>query len=139
MSNSRLDRVGETHRVCPSTRKAGPIIHDAIEKVGHAVPWIDQVPGLESDAEMVAPSFAQAQVQSGGGLLHHIGQGALGHQEHLGALNIERQSGHKVRAVIDVGQDTIDNVRGLSEQGTRVGVVGVLGTDARELSLWNLD
>ena len=45
----------------------------------------------------------------------------------------------KVCTVVDVGQDTIDDVRRLSKEGACVGVVGVLCADAFELGFGNFD
>ena len=101
-----------------------------------AVAWVDQVAGFESNPEVLSPSFAQAQVQRRCGLLHNIGKGALGYQEDLGSLNVEGKRGHKVGAVVDVGQDTIDDIRRLPKDGARVGVAGVLRANAFELGFW---
>ena len=106
-----LNAVGEGEAVGSSTCVGQPVVVDIVEEIGFSVHWVEQVPGSESQTDIFAESFRQAEVQGGGGLLVNVRRSSFGHQEQFLPLDVEAGSCVHFGAVVRVREHGVHDVR----------------------------
>ena len=57
-----LDAVGKGQTVGAASCIGQPIVGDVIEQIGLSVDWVEKIAGTETQSDVVAKSFGQAEI-----------------------------------------------------------------------------